>query len=209
MLATPWALDELPMPDIFPFIAESATARDATSDGDLQALHAAERTRAEAAAYTKGYKDAEAAVREAASVELLSAKAALDDAVASVQLHTARWTANAEENVAALAVVVAQSIIQHEVRVDHSVVRELVQRALAQFPIDQTISVRLHPDDVTTCDDIMRTGANGHVQDVRLVSDPHIVRGGCLAEGRERIIDGRVDTALERAYRSLGQVDAQ
>jgi hypothetical protein len=25
-------------------------------------------------------------------------------------------------------------------------------------------------------------------------------------EGRERIIDGRVDTALERAYRSLGGV---
>ena len=33
-------------------------------------------------------------------------------------------------------------------------------------------------------------------------------RGGCLVEGRERIIDGRVDTSLERAYRSIGQVQA-
>jgi flagellar biosynthesis/type III secretory pathway protein FliH len=39
-------------------------------------------------------------------------------------------------------------------------------------------------------------------------ADAHVVRGGCLVEGRERVLDGRIDTALERVYRSLGQVQA-
>jgi hypothetical protein len=29
-----------------------------------------------------------------------------------------------------------------------------------------------------------------------------------MVEGRERVVDGRVDTALERAYRRMAQVDA-
>jgi flagellar biosynthesis/type III secretory pathway protein FliH len=30
-----------------------------------------------------------------------------------------------------------------------------------------------------------------------------VERGGCVIEGRDRIVDGRVDTALERIYRGL------
>lgn len=206
MQATPWALDELPLPDIFS--VAPPPSRDEAQDVDVQALYAAERTRAEAAAYAKGYGDAEAAARDTMATQLSTAFAALADATASVQVHTSRWTANAEENIAALAVIVAHSIIQREVSVDQSIVREIVQRALIQFPIDQTVSVRLHPDDVASCDDLVRTGPDAQRRDVRLVADQHILRGGCLAEGRERIIDGRVDTALERAYRHLGQVEA-
>jgi flagellar biosynthesis/type III secretory pathway protein FliH len=35
------------------------------------------------------------------------------------------------------------------------------------------------------------------------MADSRIQPGGCVVEGRERIIDGRVDTALERLYRQL------
>ena len=35
------------------------------------------------------------------------------------------------------------------------------------------------------------------------IADHRISTGGCVVEGRDRIIDGRVDTALERAYRRL------
>jgi flagellar biosynthesis/type III secretory pathway protein FliH len=35
------------------------------------------------------------------------------------------------------------------------------------------------------------------------VPDARIARGGCVVEGRERIVDGRVDSALERVYRRL------
>ena len=34
-------------------------------------------------------------------------------------------------------------------------------------------------------------------------ADPMVEPGGCVVEGRDRIIDGRVDAALERVYRRL------
>ena len=123
-------------------------------------------------------------------------------------MHATRWTANTEENIAALAIAVTRHIVEREVTVDHTIVRDLVQRALSQFPIDQTITVRLHPDDAATCSSAAVADATGRVKDVRWVADPSIIRGGCLVEGRERIIDGRIDTSLERAYRSIGQVQA-
>ena len=45
-------------------------------------------------------------------------------------------------------------------------------------------------------------------RDTTWVADPRVSRGGCLIEGRDRIVDGRVDAALERAYRRMAQVDA-
>ena len=45
-------------------------------------------------------------------------------------------------------------------------------------------------------------------RDASWLADARVARGGCLVEGRERIVDGRVDTALERAYRRMAQIDA-
>ena len=208
MQATPWALDELPMPDIFPMSDEQERAFGAPTDIDLHAHFAAERTHLEADSYQRGYEDGERAARMSADARFASAMAALVESIASVQLHSARWTANTEENIAAVAVAVARHIVEREVSTDHTIVRDLVQRALMQFPMDQLITVRLHPEDATTCSSTMQPDSAGRMQDVRWVADPHIVRGGCLVEGRERIIDGRVDTSLERAYRSIGQVQA-
>ena len=212
--ATAWALDELEMPDIFSSLSADSRALARVADGepapamDERARDAAERTRVEAECYANGYRDAERAMADVGVDERASVLSALADAIASVQLHAARWTANAEENIAALAVAVARHIVEREVTIDPSIVRDLVQRALMQFPIDQQIIVRLHPQDAASCSGIGTENNHAATHEVRVVADPHIVRGGCLVEGRERIIDGRVDTSLERAYRSIGQVQA-
>jgi flagellar assembly protein FliH len=45
-------------------------------------------------------------------------------------------------------------------------------------------------------------------RDVRWLADVRIAQGGCVVEGRERIVDGRIDTALERLYRSVSGINA-
>jgi flagellar assembly protein FliH len=208
MQAMPWALDELPLPDIFPMSDEQQRIIASAVDIDQHAHSAAERVRLEADAYERGYEDAERALRANAEGHVAAALSALNDAIASVELHTARWMANAEENIAALAVVVARHLVQREVTADPTIVRDLVQRALSQIPMDSAVTVRLHPDDAATCNSLAAPDANRRLQDLRLIADAHITRGGCLVEGRERIIDGRVDTSLERAYRAIGQIQA-
>ena len=177
-------------------------------DVDRHAHTATERLRWEEDAYARGVHDGERAAATTSDARMASALSALGESIASVQLHTARWTANTEENIAALAIAVSRHIVEREVAVDHTVVRDLVQRALSRFPIDQSITIRLHPDDAATCSSAALAVSSGRVKDVRWIADASIIRGGCLVEGRERIIDGRVDTSLERAYRSIGQVQA-
>jgi flagellar biosynthesis/type III secretory pathway protein FliH len=43
---------------------------------------------------------------------------------------------------------------------------------------------------------------------VSWVADVNVSRGGVLVEGMDRIIDGRIDTALDRAYRRMAAIDA-
>lgn len=210
MQALPWALDELEMPDIFSMPSTDASF-DAHVEHDTEHALNTEtdaQERLESAAYARGHADAVRSLRAANDASLTSALAALADALDTVRLHEARWTANAEENLAAIAVVVAQHIVEREVTIDPTIVRDLVRRALSEFPLDQVIIVRLHPDDITTCRDMLTPDAAGRMQDVRWIADQTLHRGGCLVEGRERVIDGRVDTSLERAYRSIGQVQA-
>jgi flagellar biosynthesis/type III secretory pathway protein FliH len=45
-------------------------------------------------------------------------------------------------------------------------------------------------------------------RELRWTPDARVARGGVLAEGRERIVDGRVDSALERMYRALARTHA-
>ena len=212
MRATAWSLDEFAVADGFDEFTSTETPLPSPSademEADFQSRLTLERSRAESAAYSRGRDDGERAARAGADEEISSVMAALSDALANVQLHEARWVSNAEENIAALAIMVARHIVQREVMADPTIVRDLVQRALSQIPMDSAVTVRLHPDDAATCSSLAAPDPTRRLQDLRLIADANITRGGCLIEGRERIIDGRVDTSLERAYRSIGQIQA-
>ena len=209
MRATTWSLDEFAIADGFGEFTPADTRMPVQHPDDLeadfQARLAVERSRLETAAYSRGRADGERAARAGVDEEIASAMALLSEALDTVQLHESRWVSNAEENIAALAVMVARHIVQREVNADPSFVRDVVQSAMAQYPLDQEITIRINPEDLNACRASIE--ASGRHQ-IRWISDVSILRGGCLMEGRERIIDGRVDTALERAYRSLGGVQA-
>ncbi|MBL0938525.1 MAG: hypothetical protein IBJ03_06510 [Gemmatimonadaceae bacterium] len=211
--ASPWSLDEFAT-DVFFGGPEAAAEVTATPAVSLEAMEAgfamrmaAERTRIEADAYARGRADGERAARASLDGTLATAMQAVREATDSIAVHEARWLSNAEENIAALSVIVAQHILQREIVADPSFVADLVTNAIVQYPIDQEITVRVNPEDFNACRRVIEQEF-GSQRALRWISDVNVGRGGCLTEGRERIIDGRVDTALERAYRSLGGIQA-
>lgn len=220
-----WSLDEFSMDEFHSGISsngkadtnkpsQAETTAKLISDADFNMRLAAERARAEADGYARGRTDGERAVRASIEESAQHVLSALNQAVESVQSHEARWIGNAEENIAALAVLVARQIVQREIQVDQSFVAELVANAISHYPIDEEISIRVHPEDLVICRSIVLKDSEDNSTDdstnslrkLRWLSDPAISRGGCLTEGRERIIDGRVDSSLERAYRTLAGV---
>lgn len=209
--ATPWSLDELEMPDIFVPLSQPAKPRrdaaQSNNSSDEESASPQERARIEAFAYARGRADGEKIAHAELLPALTSAADSLLEALEHVQLHQARWTANAEENLSVLAVAIARNLIAREVETDATIVSDLVKRALSQFPLDQQVTVRLHPDDVEVCEKHLSANAT-RTHDIRWLADALVQRGGCMVEGRERIIDGRVDTALERVYRLIGNVQS-
>jgi flagellar assembly protein FliH len=206
--ATPWTLGELAFPGKVTSFVDNANDAQAVDPTIYAAEQAAERAALIDEHYARGLVDGErraAVAAEARIQEIRSTVAAAADKLAEAA-NIAPGVL--EENIATLAVIVARHIVQREVSLDADMVADLVRRSLTEFPIDQTVRIRVHPMDLALLtingDKAPITGKH----DVSWLADTRISRGGCLIEGRDRIIDGRVDTALERAYRKMAKHDA-
>ena len=216
--AAAWSLDDLALP--FDEDADATVAAPSAEELRLaeEARLAAERTaeleRVRAEAFAAGRAAGEAAGRASEAARLRTVVQAAEAALDALRDGERRWTGNAEENVCALAVAVARHVIGRELAGDAATLTELVRRALAEFPLDQPLVIRLAPADLATMATSAAAGTTGGTagvapnRETRWVADPTVVAGGCIVEGRERIIDGRVDTGLERLYRRLSGTNA-
>ncbi|GJG86608.1 hypothetical protein tb265_17890 [Gemmatimonadetes bacterium T265] len=189
-------------------VADAADEREAQVRLDMEAARAAELAVHEAAhaealglAWADGHAAGCAAGDADARAALADVAAAFDAAARELRAHEERWMGDLRAHVAALAVAVAHHVVGREVAADDALVVALAARAVAEFPVQEALVARVHPDDLdalkTAWDATAREGA------VRWAPDERVARGGAVVEGRERIVDGRVDTALERLYRAL------
>ena len=201
--AIPWALHEL-----------NASVHETFGSPDVEVLPSAEELAAEArveneyhlkqsfdAGYLAGRADAEAVANE----RMNTAIQALTAATSAVAENEARYLGALEDNLALVAVCVARQIIAREVRTAPDITIDLIRRAVAEFPVDEALRIRVNPFDLSALA-VAREGTAVKIapgREIAWVPDSRVSAGGCVIEGRERIIDGRVDTAIERAYRRL------
>jgi flagellar assembly protein FliH len=201
--AQAWAPEELPSdPQSRPMNRLSSAS---VSSPDEDAL----RAELEDRAFMRGYEEGARAGAGAEAERLQSAVHALRDAHQAVIDGAGHWTGNAEANICALAIAVAEHILGPELTVSREALLATVRQALQEFPVDQALIVRLNPGDhAFAMAAVEGPETGGARRETQWVADPRIAAGGCLVEGRERIIDGRIDTALERLYRRLAASNA-
>jgi flagellar biosynthesis/type III secretory pathway protein FliH len=196
--ATPWSLQELHAlgGEIFHTVP---------TDEETAATAQAESERMKKEAYDAGYRAGCAETNARNDKKLSGAISVLHNAVALVTEGEARYLSALEDNLATLAVCVARQIIAREVRLTPDITIDLIRRAVAEFPIEEALRIRINPLDLSALA-VARNGDAVKVapgREIAWVPDSRVQAGGCVIEGRERILDGRVDTALERAYRRL------
>ncbi len=156
-------------------------------------------------AYEAGFRDGSAFARRQILEELGPNLRASVEVVEEVESYLEAFHARMEENLTALALAVARQLVERELRADPQVVADLVRNALTHFPMDQKVRIRLHPADLSA---ISREGQGAPPtiaagREVQWIPDESVARGGCLVEGPERIVDGRIDAALERIFRTV------
>lgn len=201
--STPWALDELALEMVDP-LADRTTA-------EQSALFSiAEREQLLEESYRRGLAEGGARAAKEGERRVSEVTAMTSEMVIRLEALTALAPGILEENVAALAVIVARQIVGREVSLEPQIIADLVRRALTEFPVDQSLRIRVNPLDLS----LLSGPASGTAvpitgtRDASWLADGRVARGGCLIEGRDRIVDGRVDTALERAYRRMAAIDA-
>ncbi len=158
-------------------------------------------------AYALGFEEGRHEGEEAERARLRTTIRAAEEALEIITASEARWSGAIEENISSLAIAIARHVIDREVTADPALLPSLVRRALAEFPLDQSVRIRVNPSDLAIITSLseqpVQAAFDSPKRDAHWVADARIASGGCVAEGRDRIIDGRIDTALERVYRRL------
>lgn len=209
LLAAEWALEELVStgaPSPAPAAPRAAPADPAVERAAERAAREAETESLLREAYLRGRQEGRAEGERAERAKLQSAVRAAEDALNQLTAAEERWSGALEENLCALAVAIARQVLGRELAADPGALLELVRRALSEFPMDQPVRIRVNPADweMLTAPGWTTPGAPGvEGREVRWIADDRVLAGGCLVEGRERLVDGRVDTGLERIYRRI------
>ena len=159
-------------------------------------------------AYTTAFEEGRHEGEHAEQARLRTALSAAEESIEALRDGEERWQGAIEENICALAVAVARHIIDREVADNPEILERLVRRALSEFPIDHPVRVRVNPTDLQIIQSHGGQAALDNLtgtppREAHWIPDVRIAPGGSVVEGRDRIIDGRIDTALERVYRRL------
>lgn len=165
-----------------------------------------------AEAYALGFEEGRHEGEVGEQARLRAVRQAAEEALDVIRANEERWSDSLDENIIALSVAVARHIVERELALDPTIVAALVANALQEFPIDQPVRIRVNPNDLL----ILESGAvaalddatDGSRRNAHWLADPRVLSGGCVVEGRDRIVDGRVDSALERVYRRFAHQHA-
>jgi flagellar assembly protein FliH len=128
---------------------------------------------------------------------------ALGAAVAELERRDGVALAAIQTDVVALAARLAAEILGRELRtIEHPVV-EALDRAAALRPERGDVVIRVHADDLATADEAVAADLLHWPDGARVVADPSIEPGGCVAEVGSCRIDAQIGPALERMCLAL------
>jgi flagellar biosynthesis/type III secretory pathway protein FliH len=156
-------------------------------------------------AFRRGFQEGEAKGLERALRELDPSRQAAENAANQLSTLREDLTSRTQENILALALAVARRVMEQEIQAKPEYVAELVEKAIGHFPLDQKVRVRINPKDLAflTGDALDQMPGEKVSREIRWTPDETVSPGGCIVEGPEHVVDGRLDSALERIYRTV------
>ncbi len=168
------------------------------------------------AARAEGWEDGHrAGIAEGRASEEARTRSAFDAAarvVSEVEARLAQMEEGALRDLPGLATAIASHLVGQTVESDPALLARLVQQAVSEFLPDEPLKIRVNPRDLALLSGPLGADIEGDDpvagRTVRWISDPEVRPGGCLVESRDRLVDGRVSTALERIYRAMTEDEA-
>ena len=148
-----------------------------------------------------GYAEGRAEAWAEARADVDRMADALDTLGAQVEAQVAAAISEMIERSTALALVIAQAIVDREVRTAQDPGAEAIARCLAMAPLPGAVVAHLNPSDAE------RLGPLPQVEGrpFTVVADPSLASGDTRVTVADTLIDGRLDEALARVAELLGE----
>lgn len=179
-------------------VAARAEAReDGFAQGYSEGLELAGREKSSVLDYEMSRAREAEAVREKAVQEALER---LDDAAKELATRQATALSGVEDLLLGAAFDLATTLLGRELEMTGSPAYDALRRALAVLPADVPVSVAVHPLDIAALGGV-ETLTNG--RQVRIVADPDIEPGSCIADGGASHVEASLAAAIDRVRQVL------
>jgi flagellar assembly protein FliH len=182
------------------------SAEAGATGGNLSCMvSAGEMSAREQAAYQRGMREAEMRLKE--QLEALSSQSSrvLEKSLNEFDQLQKRIFADAEKQVAKLALEIAKKIVRREVRIDEQIVMAMIKVAMSYVSDARKLKIRVNPADLKTIRTNPSRGADleSSAPSPEWVADPAIERGGFIIESDSGMVDGRLGQQFQEIEKSF------
>jgi flagellar assembly protein FliH len=152
-------------------------------------------------AFAKGYAQGERAGAEAAAKRGDAMLRRLSDTLEELTMLRAEMMRQSERQLVQLALAIAARIIHREVSLDRGLLVAMARVAIDRLGELASATIRLNPEDFAATS----AAADGSWQSdqVRVVADPMVNRGGCLVQSDFGLMDVGIDAQFRELARAV------
>lgn len=162
----------------------------------------------EAQAKRDGFEQGAGDGRAAAQAEMDEMLETMRGLVEMARIERHKIIQSAEPEIVRLSVAIAERILNQHVALDGETVLEMTRSAITRLVNRETVTVRVNPADIETMrrhrDTLM---AMNDIDNMRVIEDQRVDRGGVLIETDAGTIDAKVSTQLREVRRLLAVDD--
>ncbi|HKU66636.1 MAG TPA: FliH/SctL family protein [Candidatus Baltobacteraceae bacterium] len=159
-------------------------------------------------ARAKGFEQGVGDGRAAAQAEMDEMLETMRGLVEMARVERHKIIESAEPEIVRLSVAVAQRILNQHVALDQHAVLEMARAAITRLVNRETVTVRVNPADIETMrahrDKLM---AMNDIDNMRVIEDQRVDRGGVVIETDAGTIDAKISTQLREVRRLLAVED--
>ncbi len=191
-------------------VLEKTIVRESSGNGSIDPAEIVALARAEAeqqgrAAYDEGLRLGKADGEQKFRDSVGETAAVLMDAAGRIEAAHRQFLDEIEPQLVKLAASIASKIIDREASISEDVIKRTVRAALEKTLGEETVSVRVNPNDLEVLK-AYRTELLSEFEGlsrIDLVPDETVDAGGCIAQTESLRVDGRLNSQLEKILNEL------
>lgn len=108
-----------------------------------------------------------------------------------------------EDELLKIVMAVAKKVIIKEVQQDRTIVSEVLKNSLSSLSENDSITVRLNPDDHAMASAGAESILDGDLKSLNIKPDTAIAQGFCQIETEMGIVDANLESQLDEIYRKM------